>query len=65
MSIGLAFFVHKDILKSVLGYRTVSSKLISIGLRAAIFNITIIQVYALTYEHDDNEVESSNSNPKS
>ena len=35
----------------------VSSRLISIRLRAAPFNITIIQVYAPTSGHDDSEVD--------
>ena len=38
---------------AVLGCRPVSSRLISIRLRAAPFNITIIQVYAPTSGHDD------------
>ena len=41
----------------VLRFRSVSSRLISDRLRAAPFNITIIQVYAKTSGHDDNEVE--------
>ena len=42
---------------AVLGCRPVFSRLISIRLRAASFNITIIQVYAPIYGHDDNEVD--------
>ena len=42
---------------SVLGCWPVSSRLISIRLRAAPFNITIIQVYAPTSGHDDSEVD--------
>ena len=37
--------------------KPVSSRLISIRLRAAPFNITIIQVYAPTSGHDDSEVD--------
>ena len=40
-----------------MGCQPVSSRLISIRLRAAPFNVTIIQVYAPTSGHDDNEVE--------
>ena len=54
---GVRFLVHKDIASAVLGYRPVSSRLISIRLRAAPFNITIIQVYAPTFSHDDSEVD--------
>ena len=53
----VGFLVHKDIVDAVLGCRPVSSRLISIRLRAAHFNITIIQVYAPTSGHDDNEVD--------
>ena len=42
---------------AVLGCQPVSSRLISIRLRAAPFNITIIQVYAPTSGHDDSEVD--------
>ena len=49
--------MHKDVVGAVLGCQTVSSRLISIRLRAAPFNITIIQVYAPTSGHDDSEVD--------
>ena len=39
---GVGFLVHKDTVDAVLGCRPVSSRLISIRLRAAPFNITII-----------------------
>ena len=54
---GVGFLVHKDVVDAVLGCRLVSSRLISIRLRAASFNITIIQVYAPTSGHDDSEVD--------
>ena len=38
----VGFLVHKDVMDAVLGCRQVSSRLISICLRAAPFNITII-----------------------
>ena len=41
---GVGFLVHKDVVDAVLGCRPVSSRLISIHVRAAPFNITIIQV---------------------
>ena len=40
---GVGFLVHKDVVGAVLGCQPVSSRLISIRLRAAPFNITIIQ----------------------
>ena len=49
--------MHNDVVDAVLGYRPVSSRLISIRLRVAPFNITIIQVYAPTSGHDDSKVD--------
>ena len=40
------FLVHKDIMKTVMGCRPVSSRLITNHLRAVPFNITVVQVYA-------------------
>ena len=54
---GVGFLVHKDIVDAVLECRPVSRRLISIRLRAAPFNITIIQVYAPTSGHDNSEVD--------
>ena len=54
---GVGFLVQKDVVGAVLGCQPVSSRLVSIRLRAAPFNITIIQVYAPTSGHDDNEVD--------
>ena len=54
---GVGFFVHKDIVNTVMGCRPVSSRLITIRLRAIPFNITIVQVYAPTSDYDDNEIE--------
>ena len=54
---GVGFLAHKDVVGAVLGFQPVSSRLISIRLRAASFNITIIQVYAPTSGHDDSEVD--------
>ena len=49
--------MQKDVVGAVLGCQPISSRLVSIRLRAAPFNITIIQVYAPTSGHDDNEVD--------
>ena len=51
----VGFLVHKDIASAVLGCRPVSCRLISIRLRIAPFNITILQVYTPTSGHDDSE----------
>ena len=49
--------MHKDVVDIVFICRPVFSRLISIRLGAAPFNITIIQVYAPTSGHDDSEVD--------
>ena len=54
---GVGFLVHKDIASALLGCQPVTSRLISIRLEVARFNITIIQVYAPTSSHDDSEVD--------
>ena len=54
---GVGFLVRKDIVNTVMGYRPVSSRLITIRLRAVPFNITIVQAYAQTSDYDDNEIE--------
>ena len=54
---GVGFLVHKDVVGAILGCQPVSSRLISFPLRAAPFNITIIQVYAPTSGHDGSEVD--------
>ena len=54
---GVEFLVHKDVVDAVVGCRPVSSRLISIRMRAAPCNITIIQVYAPTSGHDDSEFD--------
>ena len=54
---GVGFLVHDDIVNTVKGCRTVSSRLIVIRLRASPFNITIIPAYAPTSDNDDDAVE--------
>ena len=54
---GIGFLVHKDIMNTVMGCRTDSSRLITICLRAVPFNITVVQTYVPTSDHDDNEIE--------
>ena len=51
------FLVHKDIVNTVMGCCPVSSRLITIRLRAVPFNIKVVQAYAPTSDYDDNEVE--------
>ena len=54
---GVGFLVHMTTVKSVIGCRPISSRLITVRLRASPLNIPIIQVYASTSSYDDNEVE--------
>ena len=56
----VGFIVHKDIVSIVLGYRSVSSRLISIRLGAAPFNIAIRQVYAPTSGYVRSTTSTSN-----
>ena len=50
-------FLQKDIANTVMGCRRVFSMLITIRLRAAPFNITIVQAYIPTSDYDDNKKE--------
>ena len=54
---GVAFLVHKDIMNTVMECHPVSSRLITIRLRAVPFNITLVQVYAPTSDYNDNKIE--------
>ena len=54
---GVGFFVHKDIVNTVMGCRPVSSRLITIRLRPVPPSITIVPAYAPTSDYDDNEIE--------
>ena len=54
---GVGFLVHKDMVNTVMSCRPVSSRLIIIRLRATPLNITIVQAYAPTTDHDDEELE--------
>ena len=53
----VGFLVHKDVVDAVLGCRPVSSRLISIRLRATPINISTIQVYAPISGHDNSEID--------
>ena len=55
--LGVGSLVHKDIVNTVMGCRPVSSRLMTIRLRAVPFSITIVQAYAPTLDYDDNEIE--------
>ena len=44
-------------MNTAMGCHPVSSRLITIRLRAVPFNIKIVQAYAPTSDYDDNEIE--------
>ena len=54
---GVGFIVHKNTVNCVMTCCPISSRLITIRLRASPFNITIIQAYAPTSNYSDDDVE--------
>ena len=54
---GVGFLVHKDTVNTVMGCQPISSRLITIRLRATPFNITIVQACAPTTDYDDEKIE--------
>ena len=54
---GVGFIVRKEVTKCIISCTPVSCRIISIRVSAKPKNITIIQVYAPTSDHEDNEVE--------
>ena len=54
---GVAFIVRKEVTASVISCTPISSRLISIRISAKPHNMTIIQVYAPTSDHEDEEIE--------
>ena len=53
---GVGFLIHKDTENAIMGCHPVSSRLITIRLKASPFNITIIQAYAPTVDYDDDDI---------
>ena len=54
---GVGLIVDKKISKSILGYWTISDRLMLMKLKGHPFNISIIQVYAPTSESDEEEID--------
>ena len=54
---GVGFLIHKDTVNAIMGCRPVSSRLITIRLKASPFSITIIQTYAPATDYDDDDIE--------
>ena len=53
----IEFLIHKDTENVIMGCRPVSSRLITIRLKASPLNTTIIQAYAPTTDYDDDDIE--------
>ena len=54
---GVAIIVNKRVQNAVLGCKFKNDRMISIRFQGKPFNITVIQVYALTYNAEEAEVE--------
>ena len=54
---GVGFLVHKDIVNTFTECCPVSSRLITICLKAVPFNITVVQAYVPTSDYDNNKIE--------
>ena len=54
---GVAIMVNKRVWNAVLGYNLKNDRMISVHLQGKTFNITVIQVYALTSNAEEAEVE--------
>ena len=54
---GVGIVMKNSVSKSMIGFWTISERVIMIKLKAKPFNINIIQVYAPTQDHDDEEIE--------
>ena len=54
---GVGFLIHKDTVNAIMGCQPISSRPITIGLKASPFNIIIIQAYAPTTDYDDDDIE--------
>ena len=54
---GVGFIVNKQITSTVMCFNAISDRIAIIRLQATPFNISIIQVYAPTTDHSDEEIE--------
>ena len=54
---GVAIIVNKRVQNAVLGYNLKNNRMISVHFQGKPFNITLIQVYALTGNAEEDEVE--------
>ena len=54
---GVTIVVNKSVQKAVLGYNLKNERMISVHFQGKPFNTTVIQVYALTSNAEEAEVE--------
>ena len=54
---GVAIIVNKRVQNAVLGYHLKNDRMISVDFQSKLFNIAVIQVYALTSNAEEAEVE--------
>ena len=54
---GVCFVIHSEITRMVMCFNPINERLATIRLQATPFNISIIQVYAPTTDHTDEEIE--------
>lgn len=54
---GVGIMMKKSVASCMIGFWPVSDRIIMVRLKGKPFNINIIQVYAPTMEHDDDEIE--------
>ena len=54
---GVGIIMRKEIARSLIGYWAISERVIMIKLQGKPFNISIIQIYAPTQDHEDGEIE--------
>src|SRR5687768_3941485 len=56
---GVAIWLRKDIANSLISYEPINSRLLTVRIKVAPQDITIIQVYAPTTDADEREHEQS------
>ena len=54
---GVGIIMRKEIARSLIGYWAISERVMLIKLQGKPFNISIIQIYAPTQDHEDEELE--------
>ena len=54
---GVGIIMSKEIARSLIGYWAISERVIVIKLQGKPFNLCIIQIYAPTQDHEDEEIE--------